>query len=55
MIEVRDVYYTYPSGVQAISGVSVTIRDKEFVAIMGENGAGKSTLVKHFNGILTPS
>jgi len=55
MIEVRDLYYTYPSGVQAVSGVTVTIRDKEFVAIMGENGAGKSTLVKHFNGILKPT
>jgi len=55
MIEVRDVYYTYPSGVQALSGVSVAIRDREFVAIMGENGAGKSTLVKHFNGVLKPS
>jgi len=55
MIEVRDVYYSYPSGVQALSGVTVTIRDREFVAVMGENGAGKSTLVKHFNGILKPS
>lgn len=55
MIEVRDIYFSYPSGIQALSGVSLTIRDKEFIAIMGENGAGKSTLVKHFNGILKPS
>ncbi len=55
MIEVRDIYYSYPSGIQALSGVTLTIRDKEFIAIMGENGAGKSTLVKHFNGILKPS
>jgi energy-coupling factor transport system ATP-binding protein len=55
MIEVKDVFYSYPSGVEALSGVTVTIRDSEFVAIMGENGAGKSTLVKHFNGILKPS
>jgi energy-coupling factor transport system ATP-binding protein len=55
MIEVKDVYYSYPSGIEALSGVTVTICDREFVAIMGENGAGKSTLVKHFNGILKPS
>lgn len=55
MIEVRDIYYSYPSGTQALLGVTLTIRDKEFIAIMGENGAGKSTLVKHFNGILKPS
>ena len=55
MIEVRDVYYTYPSNTEALSGVSFVIRDREFVAIMGENGAGKTTLVKQFNGILKPT
>ncbi len=55
MIEVKDIYFTYPSGTEALSGVSCTIRDQEFVAIMGENGAGKTTLVKQFNGILKPT
>ncbi|MEM2393753.1 MAG: ABC transporter ATP-binding protein [Candidatus Bathyarchaeia archaeon] len=55
MIEVQDVYFTYPSGVEALKGVSLTIQNGEFVAIMGENGAGKTTLVKHFNGLLKPT
>ncbi len=55
MIEVKDVYYTFPNGVEALKGVSITIRDGEFVAIMGQNGAGKTTLVKHFNGLLKPT
>ncbi|MEM3553981.1 MAG: ABC transporter ATP-binding protein [Candidatus Bathyarchaeia archaeon] len=55
MIEVRDIYFKYPSGVEALKGVSLTIQDSEFVAIMGENGAGKTTLVKHFNGLLKPT
>jgi energy-coupling factor transport system ATP-binding protein len=55
VIEVRDVYFTYPVGVEALKGVSLTIRDGEFVAIMGSNGAGKTTLVKHFNGLLKPT
>ncbi len=55
MIEVKDVYFTYPTGVQALKGVSITIRDGEFVAIMGQNGAGKTTLVKQFNGLLKPT
>jgi energy-coupling factor transport system ATP-binding protein len=55
MIEVLDVYFKYPSGVEALKGVSLTIQDGEFVAIMGENGAGKTTLVKHFNGLLKPT
>lgn len=55
MIEVKDVRYEYPNKVEALRGVSLTINDGEFVAIMGQNGAGKSTLVKHFNGLLKPS
>ncbi|MGA9388322.1 MAG: ABC transporter ATP-binding protein [Candidatus Bathyarchaeia archaeon] len=54
MIEVKDLYFTYPNGVEALKGVSLTIQDGEFVAIMGQNGAGKTTLVKHFNGLLKP-
>ncbi|MGB9915215.1 MAG: energy-coupling factor ABC transporter ATP-binding protein [Candidatus Bathyarchaeales archaeon] len=55
MIEVENVHFTYPSGVEALKGVSLTIRDSEFVAIMGQNGAGKTTLIKHFNGLLKPT
>ena len=55
MIEVKDVYFTFPSGIEALKGVSLSIRDGEFVAIMGQNCAGKTTLVKHFNGLLKPT
>lgn len=54
IIQVEGVSYSYPSGVQALNDVSLTIHKGEFVAIMGENGAGKTTLVKHFNGLLRP-
>ena len=50
-----DVHYSYPNKVEALKGVSLTIKDGEFIAIMGQNGAGKSTFVKHFNGLLKPS
>jgi len=55
VIEVKGVYFTYPTGIEALKEVSLTIRDGEFVAIMGSNGAGKTTLVKHFNGLLKPA
>jgi energy-coupling factor transport system ATP-binding protein len=55
MIEVENVHFSYPNNVDALKGVSLTIADGEFVAIMGQNGAGKTTLVKHFNGLLKPS
>ncbi|MGQ9460473.1 MAG: energy-coupling factor ABC transporter ATP-binding protein [Candidatus Bathyarchaeaceae archaeon] len=55
MIEVKDVHFTYPNGVEALRGISLTIPDGEFMAVMGQNGAGKTTLVKHFNGLLKPT
>jgi len=57
LIEVKNVYFTYPTEpkVEALKGVSLSIRNGEFVAIMGQNGAGKTTLVKQFNGLLKPS
>jgi len=55
MISVRNLFFTYPSGVEALKGISLDIKDGEFTAIMGQNGAGKTTLVKHFNGLLKPT
>ncbi len=55
MIEVKDVHFSYPNDVQALRGVCLTVKDGEFIAIMGQNGAGKTTLVKHFNGLLKPT
>jgi len=55
MIDVEDVYFTYPNGVEALKCIRLLIRNGEFIAIMGQNGAGKTTLVKHFNGLLKPT
>ncbi len=54
IISVRDLTHCY-GNVQALSGISLTIRRGEFVAIVGENGSGKTTLVKHFNRLLSPT
>ena len=54
-IEINDLCFTYPTGVEALRGISVTIESGEQVAIIGQNGAGKTTLVKHFNGLLQPT
>jgi energy-coupling factor transport system ATP-binding protein len=55
IIEVKDLNYRYPTGFQALHGVSVTIEKGEFVAIIGQNGSGKTTFVKHLNGLLQPT
>lgn len=54
MIECRNIEKTYRNGnneTQALRGVSFTIRDGEFVSIMGPSGSGKSTLM-HILGAL---
>ena len=54
MIELRDIRKVYQLGdeeVHALDGVSLTIRDHEFVAIIGASGSGKSTLMKCLFGI----
>src|SRR5579862_8079281 len=50
-LEARDVHLTYPSGSQALRGVSVNVARNEFVAIIGPNGAGKSTLLRALAGL----
>lgn len=49
MLEVKEVTTEY-SGMKALHGVSMMLREDEFVSIVGPNGAGKSTLLKTISG-----
>ncbi|GIK42722.1 MAG: ABC transporter ATP-binding protein [Chloroflexota bacterium] len=54
-IWIDNLHFTYPSGVEALRDVSLTLEPGEQAAIVGQNGAGKTTLVRHLNGLLQPT
>ena len=58
-ISLKNVYYTYQEGSpfedQALSDISLEIKDGSYTAIIGHTGSGKSTLLQLLNGLLRPT
>jgi NitT/TauT family transport system ATP-binding protein len=55
LLAVENVGHTFPDGVAAISGISLTIDAGAFVCLVGSSGVGKSTLLRILGGLLAPS
>jgi energy-coupling factor transporter ATP-binding protein EcfA2 len=55
ILEVEGLTHSYPGGTEALKGVDLQVREREFLAVVGQNGSGKTTLVKHLNGLLQPT
>ena len=55
-VQLDGLSFTYPGSERpALSGVNLTIRPDEHVALVGENGAGKTTLVRLLLGLYRPT
>lgn len=59
LVEIRGASYRYRQGemdgVLAVNRVDLTIREGEFLAVIGRNGSGKSTLAKLLNALYVPT
>ncbi len=54
-VEIKDLYYKYTDGFEALKGINLKLHKGESLGIVGSNGAGKSTLLLQLTGINYPS
>ena len=54
LLTAQNVSFSYDKLNNAVDGVSLSVNEGEYVAIIGHNGSGKSTLAKLFNGLIKP-
>src|ERR671917_2770630 len=54
-LQISDLVKRYPTGTEALKGVSLEIEAGQFFGLLGPNGAGKSTLIHCTTGLAQPS
>jgi branched-chain amino acid transport system ATP-binding protein len=54
LLEVEDIH-THYGAIEALRGVSLTVKEGEVVTIIGSNGAGKSTTLRSISGLTPPT
>jgi ABC-2 type transport system ATP-binding protein len=54
-LQITDLVKRYPTGTEALRGVSLDIQEGEFFGLLGPNGAGKSTLIHCTTGLAQPT
>lgn len=55
LLQVENLTKTYPNGVQALKGVSFSVKKGEFLVVIGLSGSGKSTLLRCINRLHDPT
>jgi branched-chain amino acid transport system ATP-binding protein len=53
VLEVNNIH-TYYGNIQALKGVSISVKEGEICTLIGSNGAGKTTLLRTIQGLLKP-
>jgi len=51
MIEINNISKTFPNGIVGLKNISLNVKRKEVVVIVGPSGSGKSTLLRCLNGL----
>lgn len=58
-IEIKNLSHVYGAGTpfekRAISNITLTIGDGEFIGVIGHTGSGKSTFIQHLNALMDPT
>jgi ABC-2 type transport system ATP-binding protein len=54
-LEISELAKRYPTGTEALRGVSLNIEEGAFFGLLGPNGAGKSTLIHCTTGLAVPT
>src|SRR5437867_11370214 len=55
MLVLDHVSKTYPNGVHALEGISLSVAPGEILVVIGGSGCGKSTMLRAISGLDTPS
>ena len=59
ILQIEHLTHTYGAGTpfqrNAVEDLSFTVKEGEFLGIIGHTGSGKSTLIQHLNGLLKPT
>jgi energy-coupling factor transport system ATP-binding protein len=59
ILQIDHLTHTYGAGTpferNAVEDMSFTVREGEFLGVIGHTGSGKSTLIQHLNGLLKPT
>lgn len=54
ILELSGLSFRYGTGAPVVSGLSLSLREREIVGLLGANGSGKSTILKLASGMLRP-